>query len=44
MIKLKNYDAKNWTDYFYDDIIDVKSIDLKIHKKIFLFTVLDMWR
>ena len=48
--KVKDKDIKNRTSYFCDDIINIKNFDsnnIKIdesHTKLFLFTILDMWR
>ena len=48
--KVKDKDIKNRTSYFCDDIINIKNFDSnnikidKSHTKLFLFTILDMWR
>ena len=48
--KFKDIDIKNHTNFFFDDIINIKNLDpnnitmMKIHTKIFLFTTLDKWR
>ena len=45
---IKDISIKNYTYYFFDDIINVKKFDpnnikqMKSHTKIFLFTTLDM--
>ena len=46
--KFKDINIRNHTDYFFDDIIDIKKLietilkQMKSHTKIFLFTTLDM--
>ena len=48
--KFKDIDIKNHTYYFFGDIVNVKAFDLnkikidESHTKIFLFTILDMWK
>ena len=45
--KFKDIDIKNHTNFFFNDIINIKNLDpnnitmMKIHTKIFLFTTLD---
>ena len=45
--KAKDIDIKNQTYYFFNDMINIKSFEMilnqmKIHTKIFLFSILDM--
>ena len=45
--KAKDIDIRNQTYYFFNDMINIKSFEMilnqmKIHTKIFLFTILDM--
>ena len=42
--KLKEIDMKNRTYCFFNDLIKVKSRQMKSHTKTFLFTTLDTWR
>ena len=42
---VKQINIKNWTCYFYNDIIDIKNFDsslLKLDKKSLVFTILDI--
>ena len=45
--KAKDIDIRNQTYYFFNDMINIKSFEMilnqmKIHTKIFLFSILDM--
>ena len=42
--KLKEIDMKNRTYCFFNDLIKVKSRQMKSHTKTFSFTTLDTWR
>ena len=48
--KVKNIDIKNHTYYIFDGVVNIKKFDssklilLKSHRKILLFTTLNIWQ